>query len=90
LIYGRSVKTTKVDVVRVNSKQRQKKDDKYFRELVADCIKLLEKNGKAICFDKDQLEEIKKVLAIEAKYNNLNNWWELTYDKKRKTKTSRL
>ena len=60
MIYGRSVKTTKVDVVRVNSKQRQKKDDKYFRELVADCIKLLEKNGKAICFDKDQLEEIKK------------------------------
>ena len=90
MIYGRSVKTTKVDVVRVNSKERQKKDDKYFREFISDCIKLLESKGKAICMNREQLEEIKKALDVEAKYNNIYDWWELTYDKKRKVKTSRL
>lgn len=79
MIY-RNIRNNLCDVARVNSKQKKKADDKYFREFVSDAINTLMRSKKTICFYKEQVLAIEKVLKIKCEYNKINNWWEVYLD----------
>ena len=89
MIY-KNVRNQGVVAEKVNSSQRQRNDDKYFRDFVSDCIKQLESEGKAICMNKEQLAAVSSVLKVEATYNEIYDWWDLKYVTKSKTKKLRM
>ena len=63
------------DNCRVNSSERQKENNKYFKAFVSDALNELEKGHSVLILSKDQLNEVKKVMQINYKYNEKYKWW---------------